>query len=174
MRLAAVVVVALVVVAGAWGAVIEGTDGPDVIYGTANADFITLYTGADFADGRGGADTIRGRQGDDELWGQGGADNLYGGCNGSCNAGENRINREAANDLIGADNGRRDVITCGSGTDTIHVDGIDVYSSEAWSGSSSTGIRSERDPRACGRSVGGGAQGACGEALGRGGVGASV
>lgn len=92
--------------APAAAAVINGTDGPDVLVGTAKADTIHGY---------GGGDTLRGRAGADQLYGGSGADRLYPGDDSRRDVlrggpGPDRINARTP-----------DVVYSGAGNDTVRV-----------------------------------------------------
>lgn len=76
----------------------RGTDGPDEISGTKRAD------------------TIRGLGGNDRLSGSGGDDEIYG------NGGSDRVNGNNGDDRLMVDDGNRDVVRCGSGTDYVYAD----------------------------------------------------
>jgi serralysin len=60
-------------------AIIEGTEGPDVLAGTDESDTIYGYGGDDVLNGRDGIDILYGGAGNDDLEGKSGSDNLYGG-----------------------------------------------------------------------------------------------
>ena len=120
---------------------IAGTNGPDEFYSHEGDDFIVGYDGDDLVYGgeghdalygKGGADTIRGESGPDYLSGQWGRNSLHGGDGAdtiSGDYGEDRIYGGEGDDTIEAGSvyrasvsepdGRRDLIDCGPGTDTV-------------------------------------------------------
>jgi dipeptidyl aminopeptidase/acylaminoacyl peptidase len=79
----------------------EGTPHDDVIRGTAFLDFI---------DGGPGDDRLYGRDGNDHITTGGGHDHVFGG---------------PGNDLIRSASGSRDVVSCGSGRDSVVADRAD-------------------------------------------------
>ncbi len=78
--------------------------------GTAKADTLIGGRGNDTLNGAKGNDTLRGGAGNDHLIGGPGLDHLFGG---------------AGNDRIDARDGARDVVDCGSGSDTVNADKSD-------------------------------------------------
>ncbi len=100
----------------AHAALIDGTEGDDVLEGTNDDD--TIF-------GLGGNDILRGHGGDDALWGGAGDDQLYGGDGndlGMGNEGNDYIEGNAGNDnLYGGEHD--DVIYGGDGDDVIAGDG---------------------------------------------------
>ena len=95
----------------ALAATITGTGGPDVIRGTSDSDVLNGRGGNDVLTGLGDSERLLGGPGDDRLTGGGDRDRLLGG------AGNDRIN--AARD------DHRDVVSCGSGVDTVVADRSD-------------------------------------------------
>ena len=63
---------------GAVAAVIEGTNGNDVLTGTPDADVLRGLAGADVVHGLGGRDLLSGHEGNDELYGDAGRDFVWG------------------------------------------------------------------------------------------------
>lgn len=105
MRVALVVLVALVLAAAAGARVVTGTAGNDVLAGTPRAD------------------VIRGLAGKDKLSGGRGADFLQGG------AGRDTIDAGPGNDLLALSyDGSRDSARCGTGTDVVNADLVDAVS----------------------------------------------
>jgi hypothetical protein len=80
---------------------LNGTKGSDVIFGGADGDIVVGRGGDDVLHGGAGGDNVSGDTGKDVVFGGLGADQLY------------------------ADDGIRDVVYCGGGTDTVFVDPID-------------------------------------------------
>ena len=126
-----------------------GTPGADVIHGTTGFDDIRADSGADIVHGYSGFDIIFGATGSDTIYGEAegdtiygghqgdkmyggpGTDEIYAGCVTSCSqAGEgpDYLYGEGSADTLGADNGKKDYISCGSGTGTDHayIDSQDV------------------------------------------------
>jgi hypothetical protein len=83
--------------------VVNGTDGPDVLYGTAGADTIRGYKGADTVYARAGNDIVHGGPGADRIYGRVGADRIFPG-----------------------DDARKDVLRGGPGPDRINARTVDV------------------------------------------------
>jgi Ca2+-binding RTX toxin-like protein len=90
--------------------VVTGGDGPDAIDGGAGDDQLS---------GGFGNDTIAGGSGRDDIGGDRTAACAYGPLFGSCTIG-------SGNDTIYAQDGERDTIDCGPGSDTAYVDAADV------------------------------------------------
>jgi hypothetical protein len=80
---------------------LNGTKGSDVIFGGGDGDIVA---------GKGGGDVLHGGVGGDNLTGDTGKDVVYGGLGA---------------DQLYADDGIRDVVYCGGGTDTFFVDPTD-------------------------------------------------
>jgi chitodextrinase len=78
--------------------------------GTARRDILRGTPGPDVLRGLGGADILYGRGGDDVLVGGRGRDRLLGG---------------PGSDVVRANDGVRDTITCGAGRDFVHADRAD-------------------------------------------------
>ena len=121
-----------VLVGGAGGAHAErwsGTAAAETYSGTAARDVVRSYGGNDTLRGRGGddyldggagRDTVDGGPGSDRLVGGDGVDRLVGG------SGKDLISAGPGNDVVEARDGAVDTIGCGSGTDRVIVDWIDV------------------------------------------------
>jgi Ca2+-binding RTX toxin-like protein len=88
----------------------RGTTRADRMKGTHCRDVLLGLGGDDSLSGLAGADTLRGGRGRDMLRGGRGSDTLYGGPGG---------------DRIYARDGRRDVVRCGSGRDSVRADRFD-------------------------------------------------
>jgi Ca2+-binding RTX toxin-like protein len=124
--------------------VLQGDVGADELEGQEGDDRLDGGTGADTLAGGGGNDLVVGGAGADHLTGAGGADLLYGGpgrdtadggqgnddirevADGyapqSLDWGHNRIEGGPGRDRLNVANGRRDVVDCGPGRDTIRAD----------------------------------------------------
>jgi hemolysin type calcium-binding protein len=87
-----------------------GTDASDNLNGTKGSDVIFGGGDGDIVLGKGGDDVLHGGAGGDGVSGDAGRDVVYGGFSG---------------DQLYADDGIRDVLYCGGGTDTVFVDPID-------------------------------------------------
>jgi hypothetical protein len=113
--LTAVLLVALAVAPDASSAVRVGTSGPDVLRGTVGPDQLSGLGGPDRLYGNRGADRLAGGRGNDLLVGGPGPDALSGG---------------PGDDRIDARDGSADVISCGTGRDTIRQDTNDRRASD--------------------------------------------
>jgi Ca2+-binding RTX toxin-like protein len=89
---------------------LRGTPYREQLEGTTRGDTLSGLGGADCLVGRGGADRLDGGSGDDRLTGGTGRDRLDGG---------------AGDDTIDAEDGHRDIVRCGPGTDTVRRDAGD-------------------------------------------------
>jgi Ca2+-binding RTX toxin-like protein len=105
----------------------RGTAGDDRLVGSPRANTIFAEDGNDRVLGRGGEDALKGGGGRDEVYGQEGNDRVKGG------AGVDRVYGGPGDDLVRGgtperpDDGARDVLDCGDGTDTVYyVKGQDV------------------------------------------------
>lgn len=98
---------------------VTGSDIRDVIFLGLGNDGAAARLGPDDVHGDGGRDRLSGGRGDDALFGADGADTIYGG------AGADVLNGDAGGDTLNADDGARDIVDCGSGTDTAFVDNLD-------------------------------------------------
>jgi arylsulfatase A-like enzyme len=101
---------------------IVANDKPNRIRGTDYYDTICAFAGADRIEARPGDDVLYGGLGNDVLYGEGGHDRIYGGL------GPDRMYGGIGRDVIYAIDGRRDVVGCGDGIDTVHADRIDTTS----------------------------------------------
>ncbi len=129
--------------------ILQGGPGADDLYGQQGDDTLDGGPGPDRLWGGPGNDVLRGGPGSDVLRGQGGNDTLYGGpsrdtlIGGAGNdlitevpsaysraepldTGENRVDGGPGNDTINVANGKRDVVDCGPGFDTVKADKIDA------------------------------------------------
>ncbi|HEX8742627.1 MAG TPA: MopE-related protein [Thermoleophilaceae bacterium] len=88
---------------------IRGGSGNDSVYGAGGRDRLFGEDGNDRLSGGAGDDVLSGGRGRDRLEGGAGRDRLTGGPD------ANTIRGGAGDDVVGARNGRRDVIDCGSG-----------------------------------------------------------
>jgi RTX calcium-binding nonapeptide repeat (4 copies) len=89
---------------------LSGTDGFDSLDGTGANDVLL---------GRGGGDIMLGKRGGDALFGGGGRDSISG------DRGEDALYGGSGGDQLYADDGLKDSIFCGGGTDTVFVDAVD-------------------------------------------------
>ena len=105
--------VALLSVGTAGAAAPGGGEAPNNLGGTGGRD--ALF-------GRGGDDVVFGRGGNDVLLGGAGADAVYG------DSGRDVLLGGPGNDHLYADDGRRDVVYCGAGRDTVFADAADRVS----------------------------------------------
>jgi hypothetical protein len=89
---------------------LKGTDAKNVIRGLRGPDYVAGKPHADDLYGNRGKDEVRGGNGRDRVFSGRGRDSLYGG---------------RGNDTMNAQDGYRDVVNCGLGTDTAYVDRLD-------------------------------------------------
>jgi Ca2+-binding RTX toxin-like protein len=98
----------------------KGTEEADRIFGSASEEIIDAGDGSDVAFGRGRRDVIRGELGKDEIYGQRGNDGLKG------SFGADRVIGGLGDDIVRGgthaqvDDGRRDILDCGEGTDNVY------------------------------------------------------
>jgi RTX calcium-binding nonapeptide repeat (4 copies) len=127
---------------------LAGDTGADDLTGEQDADQLDGGAGADRLWGGGAGDSLRGGTGGDVLRGQGGNDSLYGGTgrdrlaggDGSdsisevpsgysaaepLDTGRNEVDGGSGHDRVNVANGRRDVVDCGGGKDSIKADKAD-------------------------------------------------
>ena len=109
----------------------RGTAGDDRLVGSPRANTIYAEDGNDRVLGRGGEDALKGGDGRDEVYGQEGNDRVKG------SAGMDRVYGGPGDDLVRGgtperpDDGTRDVLDCGDGTDTVYyVEGQDVVNDD--------------------------------------------
>ena len=105
----------------------RGTGGDDRLVGSARANTIYAEDGDDRVVGRAGDDALKGGDGRDEVYGGEGNDRVKG------SAGMDEVDGGPGDDLVRAgtperpNDGARDVLDCGDGTDTAYyVEGQDV------------------------------------------------
>ncbi len=98
----------------------NGTDGHDVLFGTPRADQMYGFGGDDIISGFEGNDLMYGGSGDDALWGSYGDDNLYG------RYGADDLHGMGGDDYLSANDGKRDIVDCGSGRAFFNTDSFDV------------------------------------------------
>jgi Ca2+-binding RTX toxin-like protein len=93
-----------------------GTSGPDLILGIGGNDLIVGRSSHDCLIGGPGRDRLIGDSGYDRLTGGGSGDSLFGG------RGVDRYDAGAGNDFVNAADGRRELVSCGSGRDFARAD----------------------------------------------------
>jgi Tol biopolymer transport system component len=116
----------------------SGTPGDDTLRGTPGRDFLYGEAGNDRLFGEGRADILRGGPGNDFLDGGPGRDTLIDAPGNDrvvggdeidriiLERGSDRVNAGKGDDLVQAESdGRRDVISCGPGRDTVYAEQID-------------------------------------------------
>jgi Ca2+-binding RTX toxin-like protein len=122
-----------------------GTEGDDTLVGTPGPDYILGHQGNDVLEGKGGNDVIRGGQGNDIEKGGPGNDVMFGGpgvdvlMGGKGNdtifararvdvaePGADTVFGGPGNDTIFVRDGEPDVVSCGSGFDTVYADPTDI------------------------------------------------
>lgn len=110
--LAAMLAMALVAAVPALAVTKDGGSGNDTLLGTNGRDALSGGSGNDILYGYGAADALSGGSGSDSIYGGLGQDTISGGSGG---------------DFIDDGNdGVRDTIDCGSGTDTVRADDVDI------------------------------------------------
>jgi Tol biopolymer transport system component len=99
---------------------LTGGDGADRLFGLGGSDSIDGGPGNDRLDGGPGADRISGYVGDDLIVGGDGNDRIY------ADRGRDRVSAGRGDDVVDAgSDGKRDVIACGPGRDTVSAERID-------------------------------------------------
>jgi N-acetylglucosamine-6-sulfatase len=101
---------------------IAGSELANRLRGTVAFDYMCANGGPDRVQARSGNDVLYGGHGNDLLYGEGGHDRIYPGL------GLDRVSGGIGQDVIHAADGRRDVIGCGDGLDTVYVNPGDVVS----------------------------------------------
>ena len=96
-----------------------GTKGPDKLKGNATKNEIRGLRGADYIAGKPRADELYGNLGQDEVRAGNGRDRVFGG------RGEDQLYGGGGNDTMNAQDGYKDNVNCGLGTDTAYVDKLD-------------------------------------------------
>jgi Ca2+-binding RTX toxin-like protein len=107
----------------------DGGDGSDSVYGSAGVDTLHGRVGNDTVSGGTGSDRLYGQDGRDNLSGSAGNDRLSAGTGNDrivAGSGRDQVFGSAGNDLIDVRDGSRDVVSCGSGRDTVVRDRRDV------------------------------------------------
>jgi Ca2+-binding RTX toxin-like protein len=107
-------------------------DDVEVVLGGSGSDILTGEDGANTLSGGAGADKLNGLGGDDNLNGGTGKDVLSGGSGDEVITGgpsPDKITGGSGDDVINAKDGSKDTIDCGTGSDRVTVDAIDVVSS---------------------------------------------
>ncbi len=99
---------------------LEGSAAGDALDGGIGEDRLEGRQGDDVLTGGAGADRLEGGRGRDELRGEAGADQLNGGLD------EDVLTGGAGDDVLVSVDGRRDVVDCGPGRDTVTADRFDV------------------------------------------------
>lgn len=107
------------------GAVIEGTDGDDLIYGGHANDVIYGGDGNYTINGGNGADQLRGGDGSNTINGDGGDDLLYAG-GGNVDQSSNVLNGGDGNDTLYGSNKPYNLLNGEVGDDEIHMYGRDT------------------------------------------------
>jgi Ca2+-binding RTX toxin-like protein len=102
------------ITAAAGNDVLNGNDGNDSLFGGLGNDELHGGVGNDSLRGDAGNDRLFGEDGNDTIFGGPGADKLFGG---------------AGNDKLTCNDGTRDSVSGGSGTDTCIADADDLLSS---------------------------------------------
>jgi len=99
-----------------------GDDGDDVVNGNGGSDFLNGGTGNDVIAGGAGDDQIDDTDGNDTINGGAGDDRIQE------NGGQDTINGDGGNDTIFSLDEIKDVINCGSGSDSYGLDPNDIRS----------------------------------------------
>ena len=97
---------------------IDASSGPDTITGGDGNDTIVAGNANDTVDGGPGDDSIKGGGADDEITGGAGRDSING-------DGEAFASNDG-NDVVHAQDGEGDTVTCGFGADVVNADQVDV------------------------------------------------
>jgi RTX calcium-binding nonapeptide repeat (4 copies) len=100
-----------------------GGGGADRIYASraSGRQYLIGGAGGDLLIGSTASDPIRGRQGADRIFARGGPDGIQ------SNGGRDRVSAGPGDDRVSANDGVRDDIDCGGGTDFARVDGRDRH-----------------------------------------------
>jgi N-acetylglucosamine-6-sulfatase len=101
---------------------IAGSERANRLRGTPAYDYICANGGADRAEARSGDDVVYGGTGNDLLYGEGGHDRINAG------HGLDRVYGGIGRDIVYAADGKRDVVGCGDGVDTVYADRVDSTS----------------------------------------------
>jgi Ca2+-binding RTX toxin-like protein len=103
---------------------ISGDSKGNNLQGTAGPDLIKGLLGNDTLNGLGGDDCVRGGPGSDKVQGGDGDDQLNGGQK------PDKVGGGAGSDLIKVRAGRTDVVSCGSGNDTVRAGAKDIIAKD--------------------------------------------
>jgi arylsulfatase A-like enzyme len=101
---------------------IAGNDRSNRLRGTDYYDTICAGAGSDRIEARSCGDDVYAGHGNDLVYGAGGHDRIFGGL------GLDRIYGGIGRDIVRAVDGRRDVVGCGEGADTVYADRVDSTS----------------------------------------------
>ena len=101
-----------------------GTNGADKLIGNATKNEIYGLRGADYIAGKPRADELYGNRGQDEVRAGNGRDRVFGG------RGEDQLYGGSGNDTMNAQDGYKDNVNCGLGTDTAYVDKRDLVNED--------------------------------------------
>ena len=101
---------------------IAGNERANRLRGTTAYDYVCADGGADRVDASSGDDLVYGGTGNDLVYGEGGHDSIYGGL------GLDRVYGGIGRDVLHTADGRRDVVGCGEGIDTVYADRVDSTS----------------------------------------------
>jgi hypothetical protein len=101
-----------------------GTNGADKLIGNATKNEIYGLRGADYIAGKPRADELYGNRGQDEVRAGNGRDRVFGG------RGEDQLYGGSGNDTMNAQDGYKDNVNCGLGTDTAYVDKRDLVNDD--------------------------------------------
>jgi Ca2+-binding RTX toxin-like protein len=104
------------------GDTVNGGDDPDTIHGNSGEDILNGDAANDTLYGDGRADQLTGGGGVNEYFGGSGGDTINANDQSAEAANEERSHGGPGNDEIFAIDGFVDLIDCGSGRDTIHID----------------------------------------------------
>jgi Ca2+-binding RTX toxin-like protein len=106
------------------GGLCKGTPGNDKLYGTSREDTIVAQYGRDIVYGFSGGDLLKGGPDGDRMYGAAGGDTVKGGFGGDTLYGGPGADTVLAgtydNGAPSTDDGVRDVIDCGDGTDEVY------------------------------------------------------
>ena len=106
---------------------INDTNTPNTITGTDNVNMV------DQIEGKGGGDTLTGGRGWDGLIGGAGQDTIKGGPGKDIVFAEDKVKQKTTGENAQVEvngNPQKDTITCGTGTDTVYADQIDVVAAD--------------------------------------------
>jgi N-acetylglucosamine-6-sulfatase len=98
---------------------LKGTGDADVLLGTPGYEVVCAYRGDDYVTAAGGNDRVFAAGGYDDVYGKAGNDRLDGG------SGYDWLFGGPGDDTIYAQDGRRDLVSCWTGRDTVFADRVD-------------------------------------------------